>query len=450
MSDLLGIGSSGLRAYRNALATVSDNVANANSDGFSRRTITLTESQVSAGGSFLYRPQTTFGGVETGAISRSWDQFKSADARLAGSEAGTATSRLTWMQRVETALNDGDSGIGAKLTAVFNAGDNLSADPKGDFPRRNFLSSIDQAAGQFRQAADDLAQAAAGIQSEALATADLVNADLQTLGQLNVQIKKAGAGTATYAQVADERDRLLDEVASKVGIDVKIDDTGAVQVSLTGSNGQILLQDTRTAQIGVQQASDGRIGFLLSSGSGSTGFTPASGALAGLQDASEQLAGRRQELDGIATNFANALNTWSAQGLDANGNAGTPLLSITAGASSLQALVTDPNLVPAGDATNADFGNLLSLNTVRTSSGAEDGWVALVSANGQSVASAKTNSDVASARKDIAFSARDAVSGVDLDTEAADLLRYQQAYSACAHVVQVARDTMQDIFNLFN
>ena len=79
----------------------------------------------------------------------------------------------------------------------------------------------------------------------------------------------------------------------------------------------------------------------------------------------------------------------------------------------------------------------------------EDGWVALVASNGQSVASAKTNSDVTSARKDIAFSARDAVQGVDLDVEAADLLRYQQAYSACAHVIQVARDTMQDILNLF-
>jgi len=125
------------------------------------------------------------------------------------------------------------------------------------------------------------------------------------------------------------------------------------------------------------------------------------------------------------------------------------LLSITGGASTLTALVTDPKLVPAGDSSNADFGNLLNLSTARSASGAEDAWVALVSNNGQAVASAKTNSDVTSARKDIAFSARDTVQGVDLDVEAADLLRYQQAYSACAHVIQVARDTMQDVLNLF-
>jgi len=449
MSDLLNIGSSGLRAYRNALSAVSDNVANANSDGFSRRQIVLSESPVSSGVSMLYRPQATFGGVDTGAISRSWDAFKSADARLAGSEFSEADSRLTWMQRVETSLNDGASGVGSRLTAVFNAGDQLSADPNGAFPRQNFLASIDQAAGTIRQTSDDLAQVADGIEADAASAADLVNSDLVTLARLNVQILKAGAGTSTYAQVADERDRLLDEIASKVGIDVKFDNIGAVTVSLSG-NGTVLLQDTKVAQIGIQRASDGRIGFLVSSPTVSGAvFKPSTGSLAGLQDASEQLAARRQELDNIATNFATALNNWSAQGTDKNGNAGTPLLSITGGASTLTALVTDPNLVPAGDSSNADFGNLLNLSAARNGSGAEDAWVALVSNNGQAVASAKTNSDVTSARKDIAFSARDAVQGVDLDVEAADLLRYQQAYSACAHVIQVARDTMQDVLDLF-
>jgi flagellar hook-associated protein 1 FlgK len=449
MSDLLNIGSSGLRAYRNALATVSDNVANANTEGYSRRKIVLKESDVSSGTSMLYRPQTTFGGVETGAITRSWDQFKAADARLSSTDYGAAASRLTWVQRIETALDDGDAGVGARLTAIFNAGDQLSADPNGDFSRRNFLSSIDLAAGTFRQTADDLAQIADGIESEAIAGVDLVNSDLQTLARLNVQIRKAGVGTSTYAQVADERDRLLDEISSKVGINVTVDDVGAVRITLAGNSNMVLLEDARASQLGVQRATDGRIGFLISSSSGASGFQPQGGAFAGLQEAGDQLAGRRQQLDGIATDFATALNNWSAQGLDKNGVAGVPLLSVTAGAASMQALVTDPDLVPAGDSTNANFGNLLSLSTVRTTSGAEDRWVSMVANHGQAVASAKTNSDVTQARKDIAFQARDAVSGVDLDTEAADLLRYQQAYSACARVIQVARDTLDEIFKIF-
>ena len=71
-SDLLNIGSSGLNAYRGALATVSENVTNANSEGYTRRKIVLTESPVSSGTSILYRPQVTFGGVNVGAVTRSW------------------------------------------------------------------------------------------------------------------------------------------------------------------------------------------------------------------------------------------------------------------------------------------------------------------------------------------------------------------------------------------
>lgn len=450
-SDLLNIGSSGLNAYRGALSTVSENVTNANSEGYTRRRIVLTESPVSSGTSILYRPQVTFGGVNIGSITRSWDQFKSADARRAGTEAGEASAKYSWMTNLETALNDGDSGIGTRLTQVFTKADELSADPNGDFPRRAFLNAIDETASAFRQTASDLARLADNIETQATAKADLINADLTTLGRLNVQLRKAGVGTSTYAQASDERDRILDEVAGLVNIDVTYDDYGGVTVTLANDPSKVLVKDATAALVGVQRAPDGQLGFLLSSAAiGSTIFTPSGGELAGLQSAAEQLAGRRTQLDGIATDFATALNDWSAAGLDVNNNAGQPMLDVTGGAIALTALITDPDLVPAANATDGAFGNLATLSaTVRTASAAEDRWTALVASHAQVVSSSKTNVDVTSARKDIAFSARDAVSGVDLDQEAADLLRFQQAYSACAHIIQVARDTLDEILNLF-
>lgn len=450
-SDLLNIGSSGLRAYRGALATVSENVANANSEGYTRRQIKLAESPVSSGTSILYRPQVTFGGVNVGTIERSWDQFKAADARFAGTEAGDASARLRWLSTMESALDDGDAGVGSRLTTVFTTADQLGADPNGDFPRRAFLNAIDEAASAFRQTADDLARLSDNIESQAVAKVDLINSDLATLGRLNVQLRKAGLGTSTYAQAADERDRLLDEVSSLVGINVVYDEMGGVAVTLAGGSNEVLVSGADSALLGVQRASDGRIGYLVSNNAtGSSGFLPAGGELAGLQYASEQVAGRRAELDSIATDFAAALNTWSANGLDLNGNAGQPLLDATGGAIALTALVTDPDLVPAASATDGDFGNLMTLGaTVRTASNAEDRWVALIASHAQVVSSAKVNVDVTAARRDIAYAARDDVSGVDLDAEAADLLRYQQAYTASARVIQVARDLMDDILNLF-
>jgi flagellar hook-associated protein 1 FlgK len=74
----------------------------------------------------------------------------------------------------------------------------------------------------------------------------------------------------------------------------------------------------------------------------------------------------------------------------------------------------------------------------------------LVSNHAQSVSSAKAEQAAADAQKDGALLQLDEVTGVDLDVEAAQLLRFQQAYSASSRIIQVARDTLQEIFGLFN
>ena len=65
----------------------------------------------------------------------------------------------------------------------------------------------------------------------------------------------------------------------------------------------------------------------------------------------------------------------------------------------------------------------------------------------QATASARAQDAAATTRRDAASAARSAVSEIDLDREAADLLRFQQAYSAAARTIQVARDTMQALLN---
>jgi len=104
--------------------------------------------------------------------------------------------------------------------------------------------------------------------------------------------------------------------------------------------------------------------------------------------------------------------------------------------------------VPAarGGAAN---GNLLALDALRGPGGVERRWTNLVAGHAQSLASAKSEHSAASAWRDNSFGALDEVTGIDLDREAADLLRFQQAYSAAARIIQVGRETVQDILNIF-
>jgi len=120
MSDLLTIGKSGVLAYQNALAGISENVVNANNAGYARRQVTMKEQAAAAGPLFLSRNSSSFNGVLGADVSRVWDQYSAQRAWSANSDSSQASTRSQWYGTVENALNDGDSGVGVKLTAIFH------------------------------------------------------------------------------------------------------------------------------------------------------------------------------------------------------------------------------------------------------------------------------------------------------------------------------------------
>ncbi|HZG33946.1 MAG TPA: flagellar basal body protein, partial [Sphingopyxis sp.] len=128
MSDLLSIGYSGLRAYSRAMSTVGDNIANAQTVGYARRTLALRE-MASGTESALVGRNVSGGGVTIGGLDRSVDKWLIDDARVSAGDADRAATRLSWMTRVEGALSDDSNGISTNLTKLFTTADQLTADP---------------------------------------------------------------------------------------------------------------------------------------------------------------------------------------------------------------------------------------------------------------------------------------------------------------------------------
>jgi flagellar hook-associated protein 1 FlgK len=153
-------------------------------------------------------------------------------------------------------------------------------------------------------------------------------------------------------------------------------------------------------------------------------------------------------LNSLAQQFSQALNDAHQAGRDANGNPGQALLNFKGSAIGLTAAALAIAEVATANAVTNN-GNILAFNTVRSSSGIEQNIIAFISQQAQATAAARAQDAAANGRRDAAFSARDAVSGVDLDREAADLLRFQQAYEAAARTIQVARETMETMLNIF-
>ncbi|HMS21448.1 flagellar hook-associated protein FlgK [uncultured Sphingorhabdus sp.] len=442
MSDLLNIGASGLRAYSRALATVSDNIANAQTSGYARRTIELREAPA-AGDIVLSRNSIRPGGVETAGVHRSVDPWLVEDARTASGEADRSAARLGAIDATERALDDGIGGIGESVTRIFTTADQLGSDPANPALRAQFLQSVDDSAAAFRRTASTLESAANGVAQSATGAVDGLNTDLAALEKVNLGLRRARAGSTNEATLLDERDRLLDRISSALPITTSFDARGAV--TLTASDGGIpLVANGTVATLSVSVMGNGQLAYAVAPGGA---LTPTSGSLTGFAQGAAHIATQHSNLDALAVQLASDLNGWHHAGLDANGNPGVALLSGTS-AATLSALALAADAVAAADAGSSN-GNALQLANLRGASGVEAGWAALVAQQAQQAASARAQDAAASSRRDGAFAARDMVGEVDLDREAAELLRFQQAYEAAARTVQVARETMQSILNIF-
>ncbi|MET0269975.1 MAG: flagellar hook-associated protein FlgK [Sphingomonas sp.] len=447
MSDLLSIGASGVSAYRSALSVIGDNVANAETDGYSRRSVSLKSSIASYGSDPLSLNRTVAGGVTRGEVVRAWDDFRASESRVSQADAGRAETRVRWLSNVETAITDSETGAGVALTAFFTSGSTLAANPNGTAPRQAFLAALDETASTIRGSADALARASAGVTAEASAMTAALNGNLQSLARVNDAMKRAAPGSAAAISLSDTRDQLLDDISKQVGIDVKLDGRGVATVTLGGASNVTLVESNVAASFQLKPANDGRLTLEATRLGELKIANPGGGALAGLVDAAATIAGRRADLDAIAADFAGDVNAWQAGGRTPAGAAGLPLLTVAGGAAGLTLATKDTAAIAAASDATAN-GNLSQLTSLREN-GTEARLAAMVTQHALTVSYAKSESAAAATRRDNAFAARDEVGGVDLDREAAELLRYQQAYSGSAKLIQIARETLQSVLNLF-
>jgi flagellar hook-associated protein 1 FlgK len=448
MSDLLNIGASAVSAYKGALGAIGENVANAETPGYARRSVVLKQAPTPGiSPDPVYREQVLFSGVEVAGVRRAWDSFRASEARYAASAAGAASAREGWLISVETAFGNGAATVGSSMTSFFNAANALAPNPNDPLGRSTMLTTLEDVSGAFRTSAQTLGRVSDGIESAAGLDIDAVNKALSALDDINRTIRASMPGGAARATLEDERDRLIDQVAQRVDISANIAGDGTVNLTLGGASTISLLNGNGPGFVAMQTATDGRISLQITK-EGTTEPLPAmSGSLAGLVRVAGSTADRRAALDILASDFATQINDWSAAGLDLAGNPGGALLDASGGAAAMAVLVSDPTLIAAESTDGRANGNLLALDALRSPTGPEARWNALVSDAAQALAGAKSEASAAAAWRDNSYASLDEVTGVDLDREAAELLRFQQAYGAASRIIQVARETFNTLIS---
>lgn len=441
MSDLLSIGASGVRAYQTALSTTSDNIANAGNAGYVRRTTTLAE--ISSGGN------ATGQGVIVTGTGRVDTGFQANTLRAAGSDLARTESGIVWLDRLDTALSG--AALSDRLTDFFNAADQVAADPSASAPRAVMLENAGSVAQAFTATGTAIDRIDADVTAQGQTAADQLNGYSTALAKVNSALSRAQDGSAAQASLFDQRDQLLGSMSALTDVSVSLDSFGRATVKGGTSSGPLLVQGDQAATVRFARNSSGAVAYTASLNGTQSVLAPSGGAMAGIAEGAQRVADARDQLDTLASNFVDGVNQVQADGRDLSGNPGAAIFAADpADPSHVTVAMTDWRGIAAAGVGGGprDNSNLAALSDLRSSGGFETSATAMVSANGAALAARNTVADAQTTIRDAAQSALDAKGGVDLDQEAVDLMRFQQAYQASSRVIQVARETLQTLFQI--
>ena len=432
-SDLLSIARSGAMAARIALDVTAQNIANAASDGYVRRSVRLAE--LASSGGFGRVGDVSLSGVRLDAVVRNVDAFRQTEVRRTGSDAARASAELAGLQNIETATEQ--TNLYPSVVAFEASLERLTADPVSSSLRAAVLEGARTMVRTFNIASQSLDSVGAGLRFEASDGTAQINLLAGELARVNLRLARASDATSDQSALLDSRDNLLQRLSGFADISTTFSADDTVQVRLGGSAGpQLVLGGTATS-LAMTTAADGTISFTL-------GAAPASlsgGALAGKAQALVALANTRTELDGIADSLIAAANAVQSGGVALDGSAGQPLFSGSGASGITLALTTGAGIAtaPSGAGANSrDPANLGALRNALASSDIAGKIDSLLFGISSKVAGRAVTNEALST---IAGSARIALqsqSGVDLDAEAVNLIRYQQAFQASGKAMQVA------------
>ena len=191
-SDLLSIGASGARAARGALDVTAQNIANASSDGYIRRSVQMEE--VSASGGQGRIGDVSLSGARIAGVRRNADMFRQAEVRRTNADVTRATTELGGLEDIESAVEQ--AGVYPAVVEFEASLQQLAANPADPSLRAATLAGADTLARKFNIAASSLDAVGTGLRFDADAAVSQANTITAELARVNLRLSRAGEGSS--------------------------------------------------------------------------------------------------------------------------------------------------------------------------------------------------------------------------------------------------------------
>ena len=450
LNTSLSIAVQALQAEQGALSVTTNNIANVNTPGYSRQVAVLNEAPT------FQESGVTFGnGVTLQQFQSVRDELLQLRLYEQTQQQGNSQTQFNSLSQIEGIFADPTQGVGGALSAFFNTLSQLSTNPTDANARQAVLTSANNLANSFHQAVSSLNSIGTGLDQSVPQTVDQINRLTSQIATLNGQVAQMQGLGKDPGSTQDQRDELIRQLSGLVNISVTQSDTG---LTLTTANGVPMVVANQSYSL-LANANNSVLEHVYSAQGQDITSQITGGQLGGtIQIRDQVLPQLFTQLNTLASQFATSFNTQQTAGFDASGNQGqnffTPLPSTTDAAANFGVAITDPKLVAASSdgsaGSNGNLEQLIALQNQQLPSGASpmDMYSNLVLQVGNLGANAKANVTANDLSVQQLTDQRSSVSGVSLDEETTNMIRYQRAYEAGARVVTTVDSMLQTLMNM--
>jgi len=453
LTSALSIAVQSLQAADGGLQVTNNNIANANTPGYTRQLAVLQETTPAVDGSLV-----TGEGVSLLGYQSVRDELIKTQIQQETQAQSGANAQLSSMQQIQPTFATSTNDIGTEMSALFTSISSLGTNPTSSASRHAVLTAGQNLATAFNTASNTLTTQQAGLNTQVTQDVGQINQLTSQIATLNSQIvaQNATSPVSNGGALQDQQDQLILQLSALTNVAVTQTNNG---ITVTTGNGTALVVAGQSfalsTALSTTAGATGMVQVLDPNGANITSQITGGDLGGSIQTRDQTIggtAGLLTQLDTLANQFASSFNAAQASGYDQNGNKGQNFFTISAttpgSAATIKMAITDPTLLAASsDGTAGSDGNLANLAAVQTtalSSGQTPAaaYSSLVYQIGSITANANAESSATTASLTQLKDQLNSVSGVSIDQESANLITYQQAYEAAARVVSTIQALM--------
>jgi flagellar hook-associated protein 1 FlgK len=451
---------SALHAQRHGMDVTGQNIANANTDGYSRQRVNLEATGGSTVPAIYSISDGASGGVTVTDVGRIQDTFLETRARIEHGQSAYLAGKQQVYDRIEQVFKEpSKTGLQSQLSDFWKSWHDLVNQPGDPAARTQVLAQATTVASTIKDSYATLGSLWQTGREQLDGYATDLNSAAERVAQLNQAIVRSGQAGLPANELADQRDLLVLHISELTGASTLARPDGSVDVFISGSplvNGANYRQVSVT---GAQRMEDQSVTpvRLVWDKPANTPVAVTSGTIAAtMETLGTTLPGYGVGLDKVAAALANTVNTQHKLGLDLQGNAGVDFFSSTKAANfgvaltstnQIAAAVKPPAGAPPGtgkyDGNNADA--LAGLATA--ADGPDREYRQFIIDLGSAKQTVDRRAAIQGAITSDVDSARISQSGVNLDEEMSNLISYQRAYQAASRVITTVDDMLDTLIN---